>query len=510
MGKHLVPVIGAVLRPALAALAAASFVTVAAPAHARSEPAAQDALGILGARAVGPGGKAVRFQQVQFVFDAGRSADSDWGQVEADVDKLRRMIGDEGGYLNVALHSDSLRGRPAWVVENLRIPPQPELRAEGITEDRLRDERIAANGPQQPMTAYFDLRPDQEGSGRVDRLAATVLLSTSPLPAIERVWSLIERVPHAAFAVEQVLVNSGGDLGEATSPPPPSSGVLLLGPPPQPIMPAPELPSDFAYAQEVIQYDQPNINAALNQCMPMAHALVLGYLRIRYNTPPLSWPLPHYSSAGIGLTASAGDVVYWVPQPESSRVAQIDARTRRAGVLNFDSGGGAQRCEYLRATFSYLAAQGAAGQIVYRHQGGSPLYGAGAECDGDPTLPLGGIVSTRQGVNPTWEWIFQELQLGRGVFMAFGYYDVAGVRTGGHAVRIFGARRFNGRSYVYTLDDGNQGSNNVGLQTKQWEVADAGTPGMPGVPNGRLELGGTTSEIEFVMSAEAKPTLLVP
>lgn len=31
-----------------------------------------------------------------------------------------------------------------------------------------------------------------------------------------------------------------------------------------------------------------------------------------------------------------------------------------------------------------------------------------------------------------------------------------------------------------------------------------------GVPNGRPELDGTTTELEFVMSAQAKPTLLIP
>jgi hypothetical protein len=158
-----------------------------------------------------------------------------------------------------------------------------------------------------------------------------------------------------------------------------------------------------------------------------------------------------------------------------------------------------------------MATQGVPGQIVFRHQGGSATYGAGNTCDnGDVFLPLGGITSARQGNNPTWEWIFDQLQQGRGVYMSFGRYDTSGTRTSGHAVRIWGARRFNGKNYIYTLDDGNQGSNNDGLQNAQFEVADNDTPGMPNVPNGRLELGDTSSEIEFVMSMEAKPTLLIP
>jgi len=243
----------------------------------------------------------------------------------------------------------------------------------------------------------------------------------------------------------------------------------------------------------------------------MAQALVVGYLRIRYNALPLSWPLPHTSSAGIGLQVTSADVVTWVPQPESSRIAQIDARTRRTGVLDFETGGGSNRCQYLIAAMSYIATQGTPDQIVFRHQGGSATYGEDATCDADDFfLPLDGITSTRQGVNPTWDWIFGELQMGRGVFLSFGRYDGAGVRTGGHAVRVWGARRFLGKDYLYTLDDSDQGSNNTGLQTSQWVVADLGTPGLPGAPNGRLEIDGGTSEIEFVVSMEAKPTLLVP
>jgi hypothetical protein len=488
---------------ALALLALAGVAGSAAAADT------QDALDSLNARQITPAMGAVNFYQTQFVFDAGRSLDSDWGQVSVNIAALTqaRLVQRRGGYLNVALYGS---GPPAWVVENLRIPPSPDSRGDGISASALIAERISPTVPQPPMTTHFDLRPGTEGSGRVQAVVATVLVSDSPLPPITRVASLIEQVPPVTFLVQQHLVNAEGDLGEGTAPPPPV-GPLLLGPPPQPITPVPELPDDLAFPLEVTQYDQPNINAGKNQCMPMAHALVIGYLRIRYNHPPLAWPLPHYSSAGIGLQVTAGDVIFWTPVPSSSRIAQIDARTRRVGVLDFDTGGGSDRCQHIRAAFSYMATQGAPGQIVYRHQGGSAAYGAGETCDnGDVLLPLGDVVSVRQGANPTWQFIFDQLQLGRGLFMSFGRYDVDGNRTGGHAVRIWGARRFAGRDYIYTLDDGTQGNNNTGLRTEQWEVADNNTPGTPGVPNGRLELGGTSSEIELVVSAEAKPTLLIP
>ena len=474
-----------------------------------SNAEARDVLASLNAHQVSPNSQIVEFRQTQFVFKAGRSLNSDWGQVSVDVEsmQLHRMLDKSGGYLNVVLYANYRQGDAFWVVENLRIPPDSECRADGISDDMLREERIDTSR-KTPMTAYFDLRPGVEGNGQVNRIFATVVVSASPLPPIERIWQLLQQVSCDEFRVVSQLNNAEGDLGEeSTSTPPPSSGPLVLGPPPQPITPVPEPPSDLAFPLEVFQYNQPNINAGSSQCVPMADALVIGYLRIRYNAPPLSWPLPHNSSAGVGLQTIFG----WIPDPEGSRVAQIDARARRSGVFDFDTGGGTSRCRHIRAVFSYMATQGVPGQIVFRHQGGDPTYGAGNSCDnGDATLPLGGFTSTRQGVHPTWQWIYDQLQLGRGIYMSYGRYNDAGERTGGHALRIWGARRFNGRDYIYTLDDGDQGSNNVGLQNTQWEVADHHTPGIPNVPNGRLELGSEGREIEFVMSMEAKPTLLIP
>jgi len=245
--------------------------------------------------------------------------------------------------------------------------------------------------------------------------------------------------------------------------------------------------------------------------MPMSLANLIGYLRIRYNHPPLAWPLPHFSSPGIGEQITSGDVISWQPVPNSSRMAQIDARTRRVGVLDFETGEGSNSCQYLPAVFSYFTTQGTPEQVAFRHQGGSAVIGENATCDFDDVLlPLGGITSTRDGMNPTWEWMFDQLQQGRGVFIGFGRYDVVGNRTGGHGVRVWGARRFDGRNYLYTLDDGDQGFNTLGLRTQQWEVADESQPGIAGVPNGRLEMGSTNWEIEFAVSVQAKPTLLIP
>jgi hypothetical protein len=225
-----------------------------------------------------------------------------------------------------------------------------------------------------------------------------------------------------------------------------------------------------------------------------------------------------FRSCGACLTrrlpGSAGSTTvginqFWVPLPSTSLVANIDAFTMREGVLNSSTGDGTVRCQQIRGLFGYLAAHGGMAITEYRHQGGSSVYGDGASCD-DGTVLLGGITSTREGQFPTWEWIFNQLSLGRGVAMSFGYYDVDGTRTGGHMVRVWGAMRFNGKDYLFTLDDSEQGPNTTGLRTQQWEVADTGSPGQPGVPDGQLNLGGTLWEIEFAISAAPKPGLMIP
>lgn len=87
-----------------------------------------------------------------------------------------------------------------------------------------------------------------------------------------------------------------------------------------------------------------------------------------------------------------------------------------------------------------------------------------------------------------------------------------GEKTSTSSARGFVRIRCSGffADYIYTLDDGTQGSNNIGLRPTQWEVLDEDFPGTPGTPNVRLEFGGTTSEIEFAVSIEAAPDAADP
>jgi hypothetical protein len=318
----------------------------------------------------------------------------------------------------------------------------------------------------------------------------------------------------ARVNVRPVIVNAEGDLQEdGTSPRGGVDDPGLIGPPPLPPDPGPGPIDDLAFPIAVYQANQRNMECAKNQCVPMAHANTLQYLEDRYNSIPLVWRLPQLPIPGIGRSFSqgGGDIVFWEPIPENSLVANIDSRTKRSGVKDFETGNGTSRCQQIRGAFGYMAAFGNLAKVKFRHQGGDdPIYGDGTVCDSDELVDLGGLITATEGVNPTWDWIFEQLQKGRGVAMSFGRYNNAGNRTSGHMVRVWGAKRFDGKDYLYTLDDSDQGDNEVGTRTEQWEVADTGGPGDPGNPDGRLNMNGTTWEIEFAISAEAMPTLVIP
>ena len=242
----------------------------------------------------------------------------------------------------------------------------------------------------------------------------------------------------------------------------------------------------------------------------MAVANTLGYLENKFDGPFFAWPLAHAFIPGYGKTS---DNLSWSPQTEeslpafaTSLIAQIDARTRRTDTFDFSSGSGSNLCQMYDGMFGYLETQGRGAEFT--HQGGSQTYGVGGSCE-DPSH--GNRVSTQDGSNPTWDWMFNELTKGNGVFLAYGRYNNAGERTGGHVLRVQGACRYGSRDYLYLLDDGQQGSNGdnfeEGLRVTQWQVEDTRGPD-PGDDNaldGRLNLGDTNWEIEFAQSIRAFP-----
>jgi hypothetical protein len=488
-----------------------------------------------------PAAAGISFQQVTFQFDTGTVALTDWGRMQVNPDLWSESTGMDCGFINLFVYiytGSTAKASVIWGVQNFYVlgiltedcpdtsAPPAGFDPAGLPDTTPPDSSIPGSNIPIPqpidintadkprlLSAYLDLRPAVEGSGRVDTITTTLLVSEQPLPVVERIQTLAEAYPRTLIQVTQATVNAEGDWGEFVRViPNPSRNVLLVGPPPVPLppVPVPDYPSDFAFSTEVFQNDAPNVECAWNQCVPMAHANVLGYLEERYNGGILTWNLIHNHQPGIGKVDAAGDIPFWTPIPANSVVANIDALTRRLGVINPDVGDATlTRCQQIRGILGYLTAFGDSAKAVYRHQGSSPVLGAGNTCD-NGTVPLGNLTSQRQGEFPTWQWIFDQLQKGRGVAMSFGRYDDEGERKSGHMVRVWGAARNLNTNYLFTLDDAMQGDNIWGTVNTQWQVADTGSPGMPGVPDGRLNLDNTTWEIEFAISAEAKPTLNIP
>jgi len=468
---------------------------------------------------------AVAFQQVTFQLAAGTVEQSDWGQVQVNPKRLRLVSGFQSGYVNVLIYPEGSRYRtPSWAVENLYVPLTNGLTS-ASTAARFLPTPPALTcyldflRAQPSLSSYLDLRPGVEGQGRVRRVLATVLVTGTPLPTVIDIvpfmWSF---QPHL-FTVEQIMENAEGDQSgqeeEADAGGPPSSVVVppsqLIGLPPPETVPLPFPPSDFNFPKEVFQEIQMNVDAATNQCVPMAHANVLQYLEDRYHAVPWVWIIPDRHVDGYGKVSVAGDVLFWEPIPEDSLVANIDVFARRPGVKHFGEGDTTSRCAQIRGIFGYLADRGDFAKATYRHQGGDEKYGAGEECDTIDTIPLGSFVSEREGGQVTWAWVFDQLVQGRGVVMSFSRYDINGNWKSGHMVRVYGAAEYNAKQYLYTQDDARQGYDFSQIpRTQPWEVADTRGPAAPGIPNGRLEMGKTNWEINFAMSAEAHPTLAIP
>ncbi len=478
------------------------------------------------ARPITASSLAMTVEQVTFSFGSGRAANTNWGKLTVDPQRWRQATGLRTGYLNVFLYDGS--GAPVPVVHNLLVPPPDDCNDAGASlggvpssSSPVVRQQLSSlpssflRPPARRLGTYIDLRPNTRGTGPLAGVRLAVIYSRYPFPVGDPAFQNGLVLQPATVRVTPVVVNAEGVLGiDAGDPPPPPPGVSLdlVGPPPPVIVDPPFDPSvtDLLYPLQIFQAASPNLESAVNQCAPLAMANVLGYLEERYNAMPLLWNLPHDHLPGLGQASVAGDIIVWNPVPTNSVVAQIDAYVRRADTFNANQGGGTTSfCALYDGVIRYLVTFGQQALVELRHQGGSSAYGAGTSCD-DGTFDLGNITSLRDDVNPTWEWIFEQLQKGRGVAITYGRYDLAGVRTGAHTLRVWGAARYNGRDYLYTLDDETQGINTVGLRTLQWEVADTGSPGLPGVPDGRLNLNGTTWEVEFAASIEAKPTLLVP
>jgi len=470
-----------------------------------------------------PKDKILKFQQVNFQFDFGHLEDSDWGRVEVYPSKLEKYSNGCAGFINVFVESPFLEN-PERVVADHYIPATHDEGLCSLEDPVKRTEREddgegTPNGQDEeiPFTRFFDLRPGGEGEGPVTELDVVAFFTRQPLAhTLEEITINYTEIRVFPYNVDPTPYNSQGGFTflptvDPLPPPDPNPDNLIDPGPPPPVVAIPMDINDLSFPLVVNQSGNPNTESAKNQCFPTAVANTLGFLEAKYDSEQiLNWELEHNRGArGIGRATLAGDVLIYEPVPDYSLVANVDTLARRKDVKNSDTGEGTTGCNLFYSLFGYQAQYGEHAPLEFRHQDGTAIYDPNnlTGCVPAP-FDVGDKVSTREGVAVSWDWVYEQLTKGRGVYIGVTWYD-DGVAVGGHGMRVRGASRINGRDYLTFVNDSQQGSGFGGLENWTVEVSDVRGPVLLVVPNGKLELDRGQHEINFGMSFEAKPTLAI-
>ena len=147
--------------------------------------------------------KAMTIQQIIFDFDAGTVRGTDWGRVQFDPVMWGKVSGMKSGYINMFVHSQGRSDTVNWVVQNLFMPAQnvkncppsagnnAELsRGPSSARPGRRPAAVHLAKRSMPMSVFFDLRPDIDGSGPVDSIMVNVVVSKQALPVVEEILDI--------------------------------------------------------------------------------------------------------------------------------------------------------------------------------------------------------------------------------------------------------------------------------------------------------------------------------
>ena len=362
-------------------------------------------------------GQGVVFEQVDFVFPKAQVPDSSWGRILADAYTLTESTGILRGYLNVYTNE-------GWVIDNLLV----DINGSNST------------------AAYFTLglaAPED-----VSILSAHV--DFSPIPLSE-----FKDSQRSDFEVGSFQWNAQG-VGD--------DNVTEIGPPPPPRSTPPVLLfSALADDVECVQSDVENVQAAVNQCVPMSVANSLQFLENATGIVVL-----HDHEIGL--------------RDDDSLVGQLDEKMDRfvPDPLDRTRGGGLSVEDWLEGKFEYLV-ENLTATLKHKHQG----RGFGSIPDGD--FEHMGISSEDNGDTVTWEFICNEICEGEDVELAYSH------STGGHAVRVVGCGNTGGKEWIMYAHDALQSNDTAGLETVKVNVEDLDN-------DGTLNLGSESREIIFVLS----------
>ncbi|WP_406660873.1 hypothetical protein V7O66_13700 [Methanolobus sp. ZRKC3] len=365
----------------------------------------------------------IEFEQVDFLPPAPPVENSDWGRVSIDPEILAEATGITSGYLNI--FSDA-----GWVVQNLPINVDDET---------------------SPVVSYFSL--GLEVPTDVNLLSAHIEFTPDP----QITFGDGER---GVFPVGTALWNAAG-IGSIEAP------QITSASPDMPSAPGGNLVLGNNPNTWHTQPNAVNVEAAINQCFPMAVANSLQYLENRFE---INIPNDHQ----LGLKG------------DNTLVGQLDTEVDRFAPAR-NNGGGVWFTPMLEGKFAYLAKNGLEDDLVHKHQGrgwGTPPNQALP--DGD--FESSGIISKDEGDKVTFEFICDQIKTGEDIELVWQWGD-----DGGHAVRVFECGTIGGKNWVGYLHDRVQSNDTAGLETVREIVDDFDG-------DGTLDIGSEDRPIRFVMS----------
>ncbi len=391
------------------------------------------AMGVLGILVLPTGSLAVivsvgsgaSFSQISFTWSSGLEPDSNWAQFDVDIAALTAATGIQQGFINV---STGL----GWVVQNVPVNAASSYPTTGSHFG------LFAGGFQSSLPAYIDF---------------------SPNPVSSFIGGTLN-----PFTLGHVEYDAGGfGLDPITGPPPPPGANVATF-------------STGASNSLFLQPGHPNVEAAKNQCAPIAVANSLQYLENRFG---VSVPHPHVPG---WLKENPGGAV------PTSLVGQMDLFMDRI-VTSTTVGQGVSATNMLTGMLQYLDTYNL-DYLLVRHQG----RGFGDLPSGNITE--GSATSIDDGAKVTADWILGQLEMGEDVKIAYKWSTVVEgvVKTGAHMVQLVAGGRINGTDpWVTYAHDRRQGDNNRGLETRAVHLRDYDNDGI-------LNFGHEDREFIFAVS----------
>lgn len=329
----------------------------------------------------------------------------------------------------------NIRTPVGWVVQNWEFD---------LAEGPLRE-----NAPGSLDVFYFQLFEGPPGP--LTGVPAVIHASRGPV-------TNFSPDPETTFPVFFHIINAEG--GGATP-------WTTIPAPPPPFPPIVEAGETWSH----IQPNLANVEAAVNQCFPMSIANSLQYLENRYGLP-----VPNDHVPGL--------------KGDNSLVGKLDTAADRTAPTR-NSGSGTWFVPMVDGKFSYLNEAGLEDGIEHFHQGQG--YGGAGNQLPDGNYSSGGITSTEQGDKVTWEWVCEAVKKGCDVEMVYSAHNAMDAIVGGHAFRVDGCGKTEGKPWIRYAHDGTQGNDSFGLETPQVYLEDLDE-------DGTLNFGAADLEVQFAFA----------